>query len=285
MLRHRSIGSGEKIPTVYAHSRKLDRKDAAYRRRVKNMKSKMLITTLLLALSLLALPCAAENETEEQPDPPLTGETLIVHEREPSVIRRVPLDEVEEPVTAADGENSPSADADGGGDAVDSSENAGTAADGAAGEGSADAETAETEETLVTELGAIDPGPESDGRGGAAVLVGAVIAAAAAVGAIVVFRRGGVLDRKTAADVEADGEIDGDGYADDAAASETDDSHTVDDGSDGVTYPEDKTDCVENNGAETADNGKTDHESESDDGSSGGTASAEDPDCTAENRA
>ena len=79
------------------------------------MKSKMLITTLLLALSLLALPCAAEDETEEQPDPPLTGETLIVHEREPSVIRRVPLDEVEEPVTAADGENSPSADADGGG--------------------------------------------------------------------------------------------------------------------------------------------------------------------------
>ena len=106
------------------------------------MKSKMLITTLLLALSLLALPCAAEDETEEQPDPPLTGETLIVHEREPSVIRRVPLDEVEDPVTAADGENSPSADADGGGDAVDSSENAGTAADGAAGEGSADAETA-----------------------------------------------------------------------------------------------------------------------------------------------
>ena len=30
------------------------------------MKSKMLITTLLLALSLLALPCAAEDETEEQ---------------------------------------------------------------------------------------------------------------------------------------------------------------------------------------------------------------------------
>ena len=59
----------------------------------------------------------------------------------------------------------------------------------------------------------------------------------------------------------------------------------MDDGSDGVTYPEDKTDCVENNGAETADNGKTDHESESDDGSSGGTASAENPDCTAENRA
>ena len=117
------------------------------------------------------------------------------------------------------------------------------------------------------------------------MLVGAVIAAAAAVGAIVGFRRGGVLDRKTAADVEADGEIDGDGYADDAAASETDDSHTVDDGSDGVTYPEDKTDCVENNGAETADNGKTDHESESDDGSSGGTASADDPDCAAENRA
>lgn len=248
------------------------------------MKSKMLITTLLLALSLLALPCAAEDETEEQPDPPLTGETLIVHEREPSVIRRVPLDEVEEPVTAADGENSPSADADGGGDAVDSSENAGAAADGAAGEGSADAETAETEETLVTELGAIDPGPESDGRGGAAVLVGAVIAAAAAVGAIVVFRRGGALDRKTAADVESDGEIDGDCYADDAAASETDASHTVDDGSDGVTYPGDKTNGVEKNGAETADDGKTDHESESDDGSSGGTASADDPDCTAEDR-
>lgn len=247
------------------------------------MKSKMLITTLLLALSLLALPCAAEDETEEQPDPPLTGETLIVHEREPSVIRRVPLDEVEEPVTAADGENSPSADADGG-DAVDSSENAGAAADGAAGESSADAETAETEETLVTELGAIDPGPESDGRGGAAVLVGAVIAAAAAVGAIVVFRRGGALDRKTAADVEADGEIDGDGYADDAAVSETDDSHTVDDGSDGVNYPGDKTDGVENSGAETADNGKTDHESESDNGSSGGTDAAEDPDSAAEDR-
>lgn len=175
-------------------------------RKDNDMKNKLLLLSLLTALCLTALPCAAD-ETEEQPDPPLTGETQIVHEPEPSVIRRVTLDVGSVPETEADEETQP--------ETADPTDPADDSADDGAGiETTVPADMSETEETLRTELGAIDPGPESDAQGGTAVLIGAAIAAAAAIGAVVVFRRGGTLDKGNAPS--------GDGTADDADADSPD---------------------------------------------------------------
>ena len=182
------------------------------------MKNKLLLLSLLTALCLTALPCAAD-ETEEQPDPPLTGETQIVHEPAPSVVRRVTLDVGSVPETEADDETQPET-----ADPTAPADN--PADDGAGAETTAPADMSETEETLRTELGAIDPGPESDAQGGTAVLIGAAIAAAAAIGAVVVFRRGGTLDKGNAPS--------GDGTADDADAdiADTDITDTADAASD-----------------------------------------------------
>ena len=160
---------------------------------------------ILLAFTLTFVWCSAEETTSEQPDPPLTGETLIVHELEPSVIRTVRLGEEESAETVDEPAEAEPENADA---------EPGVSEGGLETVTDAGALTGETGQSTAESAG---ENGETEGPSGTAVLIGAAVALLAAVASVIVFRRGGVLDRsgETDMDYESDEDADSDIGGDD----------------------------------------------------------------------